>query len=363
VQNKCLRWQCRNPRAFLFCLFLALLVLCVVSVCAGPSTSQPTRLPSPTAEPTQVPSPTAEPTQVPLATVEPTPTSAPHIAPSAKYQKPGNYIDTMNVKGTRRWFTVHLPTGYQAGAPMPLVLNLHAYSSDAFEQETLSQMNAKADEEGFIVVNPQALHDPPSWWGPLLGERGRPDHDFFQALLPYLQDVLSVDAARIFVTGMSNGGTMTYRLGCDMADTFAAIAPVSGGHVAHPFCEPERPISVLVMHGTDDRVIPYHGNQIDSPPVHVWLEAWAGHNQCDPTPRVQHPYQYVTQETWTNCAGGVEVMLYTLEGGGHTWPGAMPGTASGSSFPYMDATEVIWDFFQAHPRPDRMSPHAEELVP
>jgi polyhydroxybutyrate depolymerase len=286
----------------------------------------------------------------------PSPSPAPtQPAAGARYQKPGDYIDSITVNGVPRWFTVHLPPVYQPGQALPLVLNLHAYSSTAFEQEALSQMNAKADEESFIVVNPQAQNDPPSWYGPLPNASGQPDRDFFRQLLPVLQELLSVDPARIYATGMSNGGTMTYRLGCDMADVFAAVAPVSGGHVAHPLCEPERPVSILVIHGTEDQIIPYEGNEIDSPPVRVWLEAWAKHNGCDPVPASSQPYEQVTADTWSGCSEGVNVVLYTLIGGGHTWPGAPAGATSGSSFPYMDATEAIWDFFQSHPR----SPESE----
>jgi polyhydroxybutyrate depolymerase len=211
-------------------------------------------------------------------------------------------------------------------------------------------MNAKADEEGFIVVHPQALNNPPSWWGALPDRPGEPDRNFFRALLAYLQWEISVDADRIYATGFSDGGAMTYRLGCDMAGTFAAIAPVSGGHVAHDLCRPERPISVLVIHGTDDQVIPYEGNDVDSPSVYAWLLTWAQHNGCAPTPAASRPYQDVKQETWSNCTDGVEVTLLTLEGGGHTWPGAPLAATSGTSFVYMDATDVVWQFFEAHPR-------------
>ena len=179
---------------------------------------------------------------------------------------------------------------------------------------------------------------------------GQLDRDFFRELLPRLQQLLSVDPDRIYATGMSNGGTMTYRLGCDMSDVFAAVAPVSGGHVAHPLCQPERPISILVIHGTEDPIIPYEGNGTDSPPVRLWLEAWAGHNNCDLTPAASQPYERVSALTWAGCNEAVEVVLYTLEGGGHTWPGAPPGMTSGGSFPYMSATDAIWDFFQSHPR-------------
>ena len=85
-----------------------------------------------------------------------------------------------------------------------------------------------------------------------------------------------------------------------------------------------------------------------APPVHDWLEAWAEHNGCDPTPSESQPFDNVSGESWTGCAGGASVVLYTLEGGGHIWPGAPAGMTSGASFPYMDATDVIWEFFASH---------------
>jgi polyhydroxybutyrate depolymerase len=268
----------------------------------------------------------------------------------AKYQDPGNYIDTVRVDGISRWFSVHLPSGYRPGVPIALVLNLHAFGSTAFQQEALTQMHAKADEAGFVAVHPQALGDPPAWYGPVPGEPGQNDRAFFEALLSYLQEVIAIDPDRIYATGMSNGGTMSYRLGCDMATTFAAIAPVAGGHLNHHLCAPERPISVLVLHGTDDWVIPYDGQGADQPPVHVWVEAWAEHNGCSSAPVSSQPYESVRAESWIGCNGDVEVVLYTLVGGGHAWPGAPLGLTGGSSFPYLSATDTIWEFFASHPR-------------
>jgi polyhydroxybutyrate depolymerase len=233
---------------------------------------------------------------------------------------------------------------------MPLIFNLHPYGATMFDQASLSRMNAKADAEGFVVVYPQALGDPPSWHGPLPGLPGQADRDFFVELLAYLESQVSVDPARIYATGLSNGGTMSYALGCAMADVLAAIAPVAGGHVAHDQCRPAAPISVLVIHGTDDPVIPFGGRGTESAPVHVWLEAWAAHNGCNAVPDVTYPRDSVRKETWADCEAGVEVTLYALEGGGHLWPGSAPGSISGTFDPLLDATEAIWSFFEAHPK-------------
>ncbi len=322
---------------------VATLLAVVVLACAATPTPEPT--------PTLLP-PT--PTSPPTATPTPAPTPTPIPVPTEKYQNPGNYLDNVTINGIPRYFTVHIPPGYQPGVPAPLVVNLHGRTSTAFQQEEVSQMNAKADKEGFVVVGPQAAGEPATWWGPIPNELGQPDMDFFGALLVYLQREISVDPDRIHATGLSNGATMANRLACDMADTFAAIAPVAGGHVAPGECEPDRPVSVLVIHGTDDASIPYYGNETDTPPVHTWVEAWAERNGCDEVPSSSHAYPDVLQETWDNCAEGVEVTLLSLEGGGHTWPGAPLSVGLGSTSQHIDATDVVWAFFEAHPmNPDR----------
>jgi polyhydroxybutyrate depolymerase len=293
---------------------------------------------------------TPSPTPSPIPTWTSTPTVTPVPIPTKKYQTPGDYIDILTVNGVERWFTVHVPPVYRPGVPVPLVINLHGRTGTAFQQETLTQMNAKADKEGFIAVNPQALGNPSTWWGVIPGSTGQADIDFFDDMLAYLQREISIDPVRIYVTGMSNGATMANRLGCDFSDTIAAIALVSGGHVAFDRCEVVRPVSVLVMHGTDDWIIPYDGNGTDVPSVRAWVEAWAERDGCDPTPNISHPHEIVTRETWEGCAGNATVTFLTLVGGGHTWPGAPLSVTTGSSFVYINATDVIWHFFASHPR-------------
>jgi polyhydroxybutyrate depolymerase len=318
----------------------AAVAVLVVAVLACDVTAPP--------EPTLSPQP-ATPTTPPTATPVPAPTPTPIPVPTEKYQNPGNYLDNVTIGGLPRFFTVHIPPGYQPGVPAPLVVNLHGRTSTTFQQEEVSQMNAKADREGFVVVGPQAAGDPATWWGPIPNELGQPDMDFFGEMLSYLQAEISVDPDRIYATGLSNGATMANRLACDMAGTFAAIAPVAGGHVAPGECHPDRPVSVLIIHGTDDAIIPYYGNETDTPPVRTWAEAWAERNRCDAVPDSSQPYPDVLQESWENCAEDVEVTLLSLEGGGHTWPGAPLSIGLGSTSQHINATDVIWEFFQAHP--------------
>jgi polyhydroxybutyrate depolymerase len=270
--------------------------------------------------------------------------------PTREYQNPGNYEMSLEVAGVERTFLVHVPPQYIPGTPLPLVFNLHGRTDTAEHQQEMSQMNAKADEAGFIVVAPQADDVPPTWWGAVPGDIGADDMAFFEALLDHLQTEISIDPLRIYATGFSNGASMANRLGCAYPDVFAAVAPVSGGHVGWYECEAQLPVSVIAFHGLDDGIIPYEGNQ-NNPKVHDWVEAWAARNGCAPSPDVKTPGKNVTQETWGGCRGDTLVTLYSTEAG-HSWPGSDFRIDLGGPTQAIDATEVIWEFFAAHPQTD-----------
>ncbi|MBU0511766.1 MAG: hypothetical protein KJ638_08715 [Chloroflexi bacterium] len=175
-------------------------------------------------------------------------------------------------------------------------------------------------------------------------------------MIASLRREISIDPARIYATGMSNDGSMSNGMGCALSDLIVGIAPVSGGHVLYEECYPERPVSVFAIHGTDDHIIPYegdysYGDERDTIAVHVWIAAWAERNGCDAEPVVAEPYPTITLETWGNCDEGVEVVLLTIEGGEHTWPTTRYGTDWGDVKLYVDATDAVWEFFEAHPRP------------
>lgn len=283
------------------------------------------------------------PTQPPAA---PTPTSS----QAARYQNPGDYLDELPINGVLRAFVLHVPASYDSSQPAPLVFNIHGAGSNAIAQERASQWHAKADEFGFIVVAPQALGNPPVWMGVFLDQQGDADMGFFRALLDQLNRELNIDPDRIYATGLSNGGTMVNRLGCDLSQSFAAIAPVSGAQSGLHLCENQRPVSVLAIHGTDDRIIPYLGNGSDVPSVRTWVEAWAVRDGCDEVSAESQLYEQVRREGWSGCDQGTEVALLTVEGGGHGWLG-MEYIWDGITFDTsVGATDVIWDFFAAHAR-------------
>lgn len=305
----------------------------------------PAAQPTPTLRSTDTPQPTntVTPTETPTATPEPTLTLV------DMFQDPGDYIHGVDVDGEERWFTIHIPTGYHLGDQVPLVLNFHGRTSDVFEQEKISSMHAKANEEGFVVVNPQALDNPPTWWGAIPTEVGDADFVFIEALLDELRRYIRIDPARIYATGLSNGGSMVTRLGCDMSNQIAAVAPVSGGHIYREQCDPVRPVPMIVFHGVEDSIIPYEGIEAQSeddralPSVKEWVTDWAFRNGCGLLPVETMISETVRQETWTNCGEGADVVLYSLLEGGHYWPQSVTDEN--------DATDLIWEFFEAHPIP------------
>lgn len=259
-------------------------------------------------------------------------------------------MDSIAVGDQERLFLVHVPTGYESDYPAPLVFNLHGAGSNALAQENASQWIQKADEAGFVVVAPQAIEPARVWLGVFLDDLGDPDIGFFVSMLAELQGELNIDPDRIYATGLSNGGTMSNRLGCDLSQFFAAIAPVAGAHSGFQLCDVSEPVSVLAIHGTDDRVIPYEGNGSDVPPVRTWVEAWAARNNCPPESAESEPYSEVIKETWSGCDGSTTVSLITVQGGGHSWLGLEFVWEEGRYATVTTATDEIWDFFVAHPK-------------
>jgi polyhydroxybutyrate depolymerase len=285
----------------------------------------------------------------PVPTFQPTSTPLPPTPLPWTYPEPGDYIKSFEIQGSTRWVLIHIPPDYQAGQPIPLVINIHGRTSSIFQQDEISGMINLADQEGFIVAYPQAIDNPPTWWGAVPGEIGQADLAFFTEMIEHLTQEINIDPDRVYATGFSNGASMANRLGCAFSDTFAAIAPVAGGHVGFYDCEAEHPVSVIAIHGMNDLIIPYDGNQ-NNPQVHEWITAWAERNGCRSTPTQQPPSPGIIQEVWDDCDQDADVVLYSLEEAGHTWPGSDFSVYPGGQTDLLNATDLIWAFFDAHPK-------------
>jgi len=261
----------------------------------------------------------------------------------------GSFEGEITSSGVTRHYRIHVSAGYQAGIAVPLILNFHGFGSNSQQEESLTDMSAKADREGFIVVYPDGLD---SKWSTGPGAEGVADLQFLRDLIALLEKQYGIDSKRIYATGISNGGGMTDRVACDMADVIAAIAPDSGAYNFWQNCSPSRPMPVLAFHGLDDNIVPYAGGtpRIMEPPIEEWAAAWAVRNTCSSTPNITTPVDTVTVRTWSGCQNNADVILYTLENHGHSWPGSpvMPKNITSQA---INATDVMWEFFKAHPMP------------
>jgi polyhydroxybutyrate depolymerase len=271
---------------------------------------------------------------------------------SADNDHPG----TIEVDGRTRKYFVHTPTGYTGKTPLPLVFVIHGATQSAESAEKMSGMSAKADREKFLVVYPTGtgrLSDVPTWnSGACCGyamENKVDDVAFFRALIAELEKDYSVDPQRVYATGISNGAMMSYRLACEVAEKFAAIAPVEGAQDIA--CRPAQPVSVIVFHGTADHLVPFDGGstpfQMGSKrsdvPVAETVAFWVKYNGCSPAPQHQESTEVHT-DIYSGCRAGTAVALYAIQGGHHMWPGI---PLSHNSVP---ATDLIWAFFQQHPK-------------
>ena len=270
------------------------------------------------------------------------------------------------VGGRDRWFLVDLPPGYDAKTSHPLVVDFHGGGGSPESARRQTAFARVAGPAGAIVVYPAGSGQLGArrllTWNTETccgyAARARIDEAaFVRAMLDTLEAAYAVDAKRVYATGLSNGGMMTYLVGCRLSDRFAAIAVVSGELTVD--CRPSRPVSVLVIHGTADENLPYDGgvgrkalDRHDVRPVSYALETWRARDRCDAAAKsaglAKSPA--VTHTAWS-CADGTVVELYAIEGGGHAWPGGerMSNMLDAPSSA-LDATRTIWDFFAAHPR-------------
>ncbi len=273
----------------------------------------------------------------------------------ARTHQPGASSETLSFEGVEREYRLHVPASYEGDQTVPLVFNLHGLGSDADEQDRYSQLPAKADEEGFILVTPEG-QGPIGFWNIAAGSV---DVRFLGGLLDRVGEQLCIDPARVYATGMSNGAFMSSRLACDLADRFAAIAPVAGVWFPED-CAPARSVAVLAFHGEEDRIIPFEGGPVGIEalrsfildPVRDAVAAWAARDGCGSGTQEESVSEHVTLVQYGGCKDGIAVELYAVEGGGHTWPGAPVDVPSlGATTREITATDLLWEFFAAHPMP------------
>jgi polyhydroxybutyrate depolymerase len=277
---------------------------------------------------------------------------------------------TMQFDGRERSYLVHLPSGYQAGKQVPLLIVLHGGTGNAEQTVQMTGLNSTADKNAFIAVYPNGTGrhaDKLFTWNVLFGfgyalRNNVDDVGFIRALVGALEGKYSIDPSRVYATGISNGAMLTYLLGSQASDVFAAIAPVSGAVGASPagggpqviFPAPANPVSVIAFHGRMDRLVPYDGGKGIGPsdatyvPVSQSIGDWVTWDGCQTTPQqVKSTDGNVVIDRYPGGRNGTEVELVTVEDGGHNWPKGNDYPGAGGS---ESANDLMWEFLAAHPK-------------
>jgi len=252
--------------------------------------------------------------------------------------------ESFEFEGIERTYILHTPPGYDGETPQSLVINMHGLGSNAAQQQFYSEFNKVADTAEIIVAYPNGVNNQ---WN-VYSDGGVNDVGFISALIDTISASYTIDSKRVYATGMSMGGFMSHRLACQLEDKIAAIASVTGV-LAYAQCSPERAFPVLQIHGTADSTVPYSL-------VPFTMGFWIGENNCLDTTTIELPdidpedNSTVTKSIYSPCDENVEVILYTVNGGGHTWPGA-PIDIGGTNYD-IEASVEIWDFFRQYTLPE-----------
>ena len=257
--------------------------------------------------------------------------------------------------GAERAYKLYIPEIYDGARPAPLVFNLHGYGSNNLEQEVYGDFRPIADTANFIIVHPMGLEDDggTTHWN-TFGTSSVDDVGFLSALIDTVYANYNIDGNRIYSTGMSNGGFMSYKLACLLSGRIAAIASVTGAMTPDEFDASitNHPMPVMEIHGTDDGTVPYEGNLFFMATEEI-VAHWVSFNECDTEPIVTEVPDTdasdgctATHFVYENGLLGSTVELYRINDGGHTWPGSVyGGVGTNNDF---SASEEIWRFFSKY---------------
>lgn len=279
----------------------------------------------------------------------------------------GYLADTTNgslvSSGITRRYLLYVPKSYDRSKPAALVISIHPAATWPVFERNISQWNELAEQHGFIVVYPAGS-------GAFFGGFSRGQHvwpagpqtlprdvKFLSDLIDKLEAEYNIDPNRIYANGMSNGGGMAFALSCELPDRIAAVGMVSPALATPSACRLPRPIATVVFHGTADKFAPYQGGKSPVAPalfarIPDWTVQVSQRNQCQGNPSETRVASRVRRLAYSNCADHADVILYTIEGGGHAWPGGkhLPEWIAGHTTDEIQASQMMWEFFAQHPR-------------
>lgn len=265
--------------------------------------------------------------------------------------------------GVTRRYLLYVPKTYDRSKATPLVISMHPGGTWPAVQRSISLWNDLADKNGFVVVYPAGsgaffggFSPGPHVWPMEPQTLGR-DVKFISDLLDKLEAEYNLDPNRIYANGMSNGGGMAFALSCKLSDRIAAVGAVASAQsLSWERCGNSKPTPTLVFHGTADKFAPYQGGRSPIAPeffpnIPAWTALLAQRNQCKGDALENRISSRVRRIAYSNCTQNADVVLYTIEGGGHTWPGGkhLAEWVAGNTTDEINASGLMWEFFLRHP--------------
>jgi polyhydroxybutyrate depolymerase len=278
------------------------------------------------------------------------------LVEAVSYEVRNRSNGTLVSSGQEREYLLYVPKSYDPRKPTALVISMHGGAGWPAMQKDTSRWNTLSESHGFIVVYPSGIsgRGPRAWHMNPSGLAR--DVRFISDLIDTLKAAYNIDSTRVYADGLSNGGGMAFVLSCTLSDRIAAVGMVASAQLL-PFdwCTDRRAVPMIAFHGTADRTVPYHGGKswvapVAFPDMPTWAADWARRNRCSPNPVESAAAADVTRLEYTDCADAAAVVLYTVMGGGHSWPGGgpLPEWLVGPTSRSIDATSQIWAFFREH---------------
>lgn len=260
--------------------------------------------------------------------------------------KIGENIESIKLGDKTRTFLLYVPEGYDGKTNLPLVFLFHGTGMTFKGVMEITDFGKVADKKTFIIAAPQGIYQ--KSWNADVSPYGVNDVEFVKALIREISSKVAIDKKRIYATGYSGGARMSSRLGCAFSNVIAAIGAVAGLRCPSD-CAPTHPLSVIAFHGTEDWVN-------DSMTSKNSVSCWAEKNGCRNTQVTTKISESVTKTNYGGCKDNSEVVFYTINGGGHTWPGSPKADffekrALGKINTDINASNLIWSFFETHPLP------------
>lgn len=270
--------------------------------------------------------------------------------------QPKQVAENMMVDSIKRSFLTYIPAITDKDYKMPLIISLHGGFASPKGQFHLADFRPIADQDKFIVICPASKH----MWHDGKNNGGIDDVKFIDKLITYAVNTYHIDPQRVYVTGISNGGFMTSRLACQLYKRIAAIAVVAASLDVNEGYDLESPMPVIYMHGTKDKIVSYNGGKMFGRQIYSQkeiIQKWVKLDGCNPEPVITNipdtakDSTSVVKEEYLNPANGLKVVSYTINNGGHTWPGGwqfMPEFIVGKTTKNLNACQVIWGFFKPY---------------